>query len=300
MNSGSKKLIASFAALQILIYHCWMPVFGYDSAAGAVERFMISSTYTGVDMFFFLSAYSLVSRPVEDYGRFMANRAVKLLPLFLVALAAGRFMWFIPSIMAVYSVLPLLHRICRKDPRLSLIVLISGWVGLLYLVLGFIRPPWDLGIFLFRIPSVILGAYSADLIDKITVPKALIAGTVLMIAGILLIYEYGYINRIDIPFRGAFYLTGIPAMLGTVLILNAAGSVLNSRITEFFGSMTFELYFSQMVFGAPVVKFLYGMTAQRAAVNAGTMITVAVLAFIVKKLNDKLLHAAGFKSTSPG
>lgn len=76
MTSTSKKLIASVAALQILLYHCWIPVFRYGTVFGDAERFLIASTYSGVDTFFFISAFSLVSRPVEDYWGSIKNKVL--------------------------------------------------------------------------------------------------------------------------------------------------------------------------------------------------------------------------------
>ena len=290
MTSTSKKLIASVAALQILLYHCWIPVFRYGTVFGDAERFLIASTYSGVDTFFFISAFSLVSRPVEDYWSFIKSRAIKLLPLFFIAWIAGHFLWFLPAIMILYLVLPPLYQLCRKRPILSFFLLMIGWAGIVFLILGVLRPAHDLGIFLFRIPSMILGAYAVKYKEKLTPRQALFAGILLLVIGTVLVYKFGYLNRLNVPFRSTFYLLGIPAMLGTVLIIDRLASDCNSRIIERFGSMTLELYFSQMVFGTILVGLFFRITGDRMATNIITIIAVIAVAAIIKKINNRFMN----------
>lgn len=286
MSSNSKKWAASIAALEILLYHCWIPVFGYGTVPGSVERFLIASTYAGVDIFFFISAYSLVSRPVEDYQSFLINRAVKLLPLFLIALLTGRFLWFIPSIMVMYLVLPPLYRLCRKKPVRSFFILLIGWAGLVYLVLGLIRPAQDFGIFLFRIPSMILGAYAVGFRKKLSPRGTLITGVLLLAVGILLVYKFGYMRRLNVPYRGTFYLTGIPVMLGTVLLTDRFASGRESRLIERFGSMTLELYFTQMVLGTFLTGLFFRLTDSRLVTDLAVIAVVILISALIKMLND--------------
>lgn len=290
MNSNSKRAIALVAALQILLYHCWIPVFGYGSAIGQIERFLIAATYSGVDVFFFISAYSLASRPVENYKKFIANRALKLLPLFIIALIFGHFLWFIPSIMIMYLIFPPLYRVCRKNPSLSFILLIAGWAALVYLILGVIRPAQDYGIFLFRIPSIILGAYAAGCTVKIDKRITTVAGVLLLAIGTILIYRFGYIHRLNTPFRGTFYLMGIPTMLGTVLLINNLFSGINSRIISFLGSMTLELYFSQMVLGTLLVSLAFRISGSRIVTNISSMVIITAIAAAIKIINDKIIN----------
>lgn len=289
MNSSAKKLIASYAALQILLYHCWIPVFDYGTFMGSAERFLISSTYSGVDIFFFISAYSLVSRPVENYRSFIKNRAIKLLPLFFIALAAGRFLWFIPSIMAMYLALPPLLNVCSKRPALSFFLLMAGWMATVCLILGLLRPSADIGIFLFRIPSIILGAYAVKYKEKLGQRQALITGLIMLAVGTVLTYRFGYLDRLNTPFRGTFYLTGIPTMLGTILILDRFASKLSSRITDYFGSITLETYFAQMVFGTALVSLFFSMTGSRIATNLAAMAVIIAAAAAVNAVNNRLI-----------
>ena len=290
MTGSSKKLIASVAALQILLYHCWIPVFRYGTFFGAAERFLIASTYSGVDIFFFISAFSLVSRPVEDYWSFIKNRAVKLLPLFFIAWLAGHFLWFLPAIMILYLALPPLYQICRKRPVLSFFLLMIGWAGIVFLILGVLRPAQDFGIFLFRIPSIILGAYTVNYKEKLKPRRAFFSGILLLATGTALVYKFGYLNRLNVPFRSTFYLMGIPVMLGTVLLLDLLASNHSLRIIERFGSMTLELYFSQMVFGTLLINLIFRVTQSRVVTNLGAILVIIIFAAVIKVLNDQFSH----------
>lgn len=287
MNGNSKRLIASVAALEILLYHCWIPVFRYGTIFGSVERFLIASTYSGVDIFFFLSAYSLVSRPVEDYRGFLRNRVLKILPLFFIAWAAGQFLWFLPSIMVLYLLLPPLYPVCRKKPVLSLCLLHIVWAGIVYLFLGVIKPKQDLGIFLFRIPAILLGAYTAGWQNWSGSRRSLPVGILLLAVGTFLVYRYGYIHRLNVPFRGIFYLTGIPVMLGTVLILNRLAAHCGSRVISYFGSITLELYFTQMVFGTHFVNLFFRLTGLKLATNLLAMTAIIIVSVPIRFLNDR-------------
>lgn len=316
MNSNTKKWIASFAALGILVYHLWIPVFPYRTIPGQAERFLITSAYIGVDLFFFLSAFSLTARPVRDYRSFLKNRALKLLPLFFIAWITGHFLWFLPSIMILYLALPPLLRVCRKRPLLSFVLLMAGWAGIVYLLLGVIQPAADLGIFLFRIPVIILGAYAVKFQKQLLSPHALPAGLLLLFIGTGLIYRYGYLTRVNTPFRGTFYLTGIPAVLGIVLIFSYFTSERDLVQTEqvfriigglnrtrqssrmignlnhprwvprmigFLGSITLELYFAQMVFGAALISWFFRLTGSRLLTNLLAAAAVLLAAAVISR-----------------
>ncbi len=317
---NTKKYIAAAAALQILLYHCWIPVFKYGTAAAGVERFLIASTYSGVDIFFFLSAYSLVLRPVENYRAFIKNRALKILPLFIIAWALGHFIWFLPAIMVVYLLFPPLYKLCRKAPVLAFPLLVIGWACITYLILGFLNPTQSLGIFLFRIPAIILGAYAGGIFGKCeqdldpmapqNEPLKPILGAVLLAVGTALVYKFGYVNKLSVPFKDTFYLAGIPTMLGTVILVDWLGQKLEDKNTirvipkkvfkeqglpeerafsEFvadtikhFGSITLELYFSQMVLGTYLTNNFYAITSDRLITN---VITIAIIIIVSKIIN---------------
>lgn len=347
----------AIATLMILVFHVWIPVFSYGSLAGNIERFLISSSYVGVDIFFFVSAYSLSSRPVEilsrkdessdrglgngngrsyqNYKKFIVNRALKLLPLFVIAWAFGHFMWFIPSLMIVYLIFPPLYKLCEKKPMISLVLLLIGWAVLTWLIMAVIKPHEDIGIFLFRIPIIIIGAYAAKVnmhasdlkIDSNDYPakmnirasddskQAIVnfaIGILTLAVGVFLTYKFGYIDRLDFPFKGAFYLVGIPVTIGLALIVsfvsrrtiseaksyeaaNSSGAVsrANENVTRTlvrnaFANASLETYFMQMVIGSKLVGTVFGITGSKLLTNFIVMAIIILLAILLSKIYPKI------------
>lgn len=68
----NKKFLQVIAAFQILFFHLWAPL-----TSTQIEQFILKTAYVGVDMFFFLSAYSLAGREI-DYVPFLKDRVLKL------------------------------------------------------------------------------------------------------------------------------------------------------------------------------------------------------------------------------
>ena len=68
----NKRFLQCIAALQILIFHLWMPL-----TNTMIEQFLIKTGYMGVDLFFFLSAYSLADKTIS-YGSFLKNKVIVL------------------------------------------------------------------------------------------------------------------------------------------------------------------------------------------------------------------------------
>lgn len=281
MTKVSKKNLAAIAGILILLYHCWIPLFSFGTTAGTIERFILTSSYFGVDIFFFISAYSLAKKPVTDYWRFILNRAVRILPLFFIALLLKKFLWFIPAIMIMYLVFPLAYRACIKKPNLSFFLLIAIWAGITYLVLGALRPEKDFGIFLFRIPIIILGAYAPSMEGILTNKLRVIIGTVLLILGTAALYQWGFLNRLNVPFKGTFYLIGIPSTIAVVLLVNAASTHVHSTVLEMIGDMTLELYFTQMVLGTFLTNTFFRLFQSRVLTNISTLLIVSVVSLLI-------------------
>ena len=124
----NKKFLQVIAAFQILFFHLWAPI-----TSTQIEQFVLKTAYVGVDMFFFLSAYSLAGREI-DYVPFLKDRVLKLYAKFaffvlIMALfsksfgviravksltfieffqkGGGAFLWFIPAILILYIIYPL-------------------------------------------------------------------------------------------------------------------------------------------------------------------------------------------------
>lgn len=339
--SGSKKVAMGVAALSILIYHLWIPVFSYGSVGGYLERFLVAISYIGVDIFFFVSAYTMAQsfsgrsalsrknafssesasgsknplssenalgsenalsseNALAGYWKFILNRAIKLMPLFIIALICGEFLWFIPALMFTYIVFPPLFSICRKNPKVSFILLLFGWAGATMLLLGIVNKNQDLGIFLFRIPIIILGAYAAKFDGKWSKNTKLILGLLVTVIGVLITIKYGYMDKLTVPFKDTFYVTGLPLTIGLLLLIDTVVEFVETgrkkanrngtaRETvprkngplKFLGNISLELYFTQVVLGSFLVGTIFKLVGSRIITNLLTFsITIAISAII--------------------
>lgn len=287
---NSKKYAMAIASIQILVFHLWIPLLPYYSLAGQAERFLVAATYMGVDIFFFVSAYSMVKRPVEDYGEFIRNRAIKILPLFAVAYILGQFLWFLPSIMAVYLLFPPIYQVCKNKPALWFPILFAAWGLVTWLLLSFVDEKQALGIFLFRIPSVLLGAYAVSLDGKFSDGQKLIYGMLLSFVGVLLVYNYGYMDKLSVPFKDAFYLTGIPLMLGMLLLIDYAAAHIKIKPLERLGSITLELYFTQVVLGSFLINKMLVLSGSRMLTNITSFTIVIAASALIYAVNNAFIY----------
>lgn len=293
----SKKSAMALAALLIMIFHLWIPVFPNSSIPGQIERFIIAGSYFGVDIFFFVSAYVLTLNPVQNYSGFIKDRALKLIPLFIIAYASGHFLWFLPALMIVYLTLSPLLKIIEKrkysSPVIPLVLSLLIWGIFTFLFLKFIDKDQSTGIFLFRIPSVILGAFAAKYDGKLSERQKLSAGIILTVIGIALVYTFGYVNRIRFPFKDTFYLTGIVLMIGILLLTDLICDHIRFAPLEYIGSISLELYFVQVVLGSWLVSLFFNMTGIRIATNILVFLIVfilsALLNTVIKRIN-RLRH----------
>ena len=264
----------AIAGIGILLFHLWVPVFPYGTAAGTVERFLVSVGYVGVDVFFFVSAYTLSLRPVYDCRGFLWDRLWKLLPLFLTAWALGKFLWFVPALLVVYVLFPPLYRLCRPHPVFSALLLLLAWAALVVLAEGWLQPERDVGIFLFRIPVILLGAYGAALEGKLSPRRKGLWGLGLLAAGVPLLVRFASLHKLREPFQDTFYLTVLPAALGILLLTDWLSDRLSCPPLERLGAVTLELYFMQLAAGGALIEFFLGLTHSRLVTDIFVMAAV--------------------------
>ena len=172
----NKKFLQVIAAFQILFFHLWAPI-----TSTQIEQFILKTAYVGVDMFFFLSAYSLAGREI-DYVPFLKDRVLKLYAKFafftlIMALfsksfgvirvvksltlieffqkGGGAFLWFIPAILILYIIYPLF---LKWNSRFKVI-----WVLLIWLIAGVfsehVLSYTTVFIFTNRIPVILAGSF---------------------------------------------------------------------------------------------------------------------------------------------
>lgn len=299
----NKKFLQVIAAFQILFFHLWAPI-----TSTQIEQFILKTAYVGVDMFFFLSAYSLAGREI-DYVPFLKDRVLKLYAKFaffvlIMALfsksfgviravksltfieffqkGGGAFLWFIPAILILYIIYPLF---LKWNSRFKVI-----WVLLIWLT-GSVFAEHVLSytaVFIFtnRIPVILAGylfkTYCTGNRDAImpdnnkmnrTIQILRRSWVVLIPLGVLLLHMYGFKVRLNFPIKDMFYVLAIPSVIGLVTL---SSYVKKYAVTESLGSITLELYAVQMIFGQQILIWAYNVFNKNALLT-DIFITVVML-----------------------
>ena len=316
----NKKFLQVIAAFQILFFHLWAPL-----TSTQIEQFILKTAYVGVDMFFFLSAYSLAGREI-DYVPFLKDRVLKLYAKFafftlIMALfsksfgvirvvksltlieffqkGGGAFLWFIPAILIFYAVYPLF---LKWNSRFKVI-----WVLLIWLT-GSVFAEHVLSytaVFIFtnRIPVILAGylfkTYCRQNHDAImpdnnkmnrTIQILRRSWVVLIAAGVLLLHMYGFKVRLNFPIKDMFYVLAIPSVIGLVML---SSYVKKYAVTESLGSITLELYAVQMIFGQRILIWAYNVFNKNALLTnifvTGVMLLLAYIISHVFKRGERLI-----------
>ena len=316
----NKKFLQVIAAFQILFFHLWAPL-----TSTQIEQFILKTAYVGVDMFFFLSAYSLAGREI-DYVPFLKDRVLKLYAKFaffvlIMALfsksfgviravkslmfieffqkGGGAFLWFIPAILIFYAVYPLF---LKWNSRFKVI-----WVLLIWLT-GSVFAEHVLSytaVFIFtnRIPVILAGylfkTYCTGNRDAIMPDNNKMNRTIqilrrswilLIPLGVLLLYMYGFKVRLNFPIKDMFYVLAIPSVIGLVML---SSYVKKYAVTESLGSITLELYAVQMIFGQRILIWAYNVFNKNALLTnifvTGVMLLLAYIISHVFKRGERLI-----------
>ena len=301
----NKKFLQVIAAFQILFFHLWAPI-----TSTQIEQFVLKTAYVGVDMFFFLSAYSLAGREI-DYVPFLKDRVLKLYAKFaffvlIMALfsksfgviravksltfieffqkGGGAFLWFIPAILILYIIYPLF---LKWNSRFKVI-----WVLLIWLIAGVfsehVLSYTAVFIFTNRIPVILAGyLFKTYCTKNNNLRRSFI---VLIPLGALLLHMYGFKVRLNFPIKDMFYVLAIPSVIGLVTL---SSYVKKYAVTESLGSITLELYAVQMIFGQRILIWAYNVFNKNALLTnifvTGVMLLLAYIISHVIKRGERLI-----------
>ena len=309
----NKKLIMFFSALLILIFHFWINIFERTSTFYDIETFIRQICFVGVDIFFFLSSYSISKRNIENYKEYVIVRFKKVyIPFIIFSLIAtfyfkwnlktfiltisglnlfikggGSFLWFVPAIMILYMLLPLFNKINNKYKG---VLVFSLWL-LLTITISLNSSYSHILIFTNRIPIILIGSYLSknNIIDKLSKKKYLLIMSFLLIIGILLLYNFKDINIIYI--KDLFYLTAIPFTLGLILLLDL---IPQNKTINTLGNVTLEMYGIQMIFGYKIATIIFKLFVNSLISNIITIIIIILLSLIINYfINLVLLKKEG-------
>ena len=180
-----RTALMGFAALWILIFHEWVPVFEGGGKLQAAEEFVKRIGFCGVDIFLFLSGIGMTYaiKKTKSLSAFYYKRLKRILfPFIAVAIVSAvlegwpmikllkyvsgaafylediyLFLWFVPAVLTLYLLFPLYYHFFE---RASNKIIFSGCILLVWLLLsnmarGATRA--DLYGFTNRIPIFLIG-----------------------------------------------------------------------------------------------------------------------------------------------
>lgn len=299
----NKKVIMSFSALMIIIFHLWINITKPNTNIYLIETYLRYIGYIGVDIFFFLSAYSLASNEIDNYLNFIFKRFKKIYLKFIIfgviafffnkwsflkllkiifgieflTKGGGSFLWFIPAIMIIYVFLPLYKKLDNKYRVITPIITIITYL-ILVITLS-INKKTTLLIFINRIPIILLGYYFSKLkiFEKLQKNNLLYycIALCLTIFGLFFNY-YLYLNHFYLSyFQDIFYVLSIPLIIGVILLLD---KIKSNKLFNYLGSITLEIYAIQMIFGYSLTGKLVKIISNSFLTNIISIVIVILIA----------------------
>lgn len=186
-------------------------------------------------------------------------------------------MWFIPTIMIIYILLPLFNKIDNNHKILTLIITLILWL-LFTIGISTFTSYNQIFIFTNRIPIILLGSYCAKyhIIDNLNLKQYLITMILLIISGIFILYKFNHITCQYI--NDVFYLIAIPLILGLILIINL---IPTNKVIDILGSITLEMYGIQMIFGFKIASKVFILINNALLSNLITIILIIFLSIII-------------------
>lgn len=320
----SKKEIMGLAALMVLLFHFYIP-FGNSG----IETYFFRSTFVGVDLFFFVSAYSLVSHNRNtklNTCKFLLNRlGLIYVPFVILAIISafynkwefirlakvvtgiefferggGAFLWYLTGICLLYLFVPLILKVRTKLKTKGFLILIATWFVLCVILqygLGYTK----LFILINRLPIFCIGLYFDDLkefIDtRIKGKWIYVLESALFIAGSLVVYFFATTSRLNKPFADMYYVIAIPLILAIAMIVDLIFTKIKSRGLRFIGKITLEVYGLQMIFGYDLeAKLMKVMPVKQLAIIPTCLILI-LMAFVLSKILDLIRGPIRRKTT---
>lgn len=305
------------SAILILIYHLWINITNLE-----IEIYLRQICVIGVDIFFFISAYTIGKSDI-NYKNFIANRFKKIYLVFfifsvigafyfnwslkkffnvifgfeLMKSGGGAFLWFIPGIMLVYLILPLMKKLDIRFPKITPFILFIIYM-LVVVIISIFSDYNALFILINRIPIILIGYYFAryDIFNKLNKNKMIYWGLAIIstIGGIIISY-FIFKNHFQVTwFKEIFYVLYIPFIIGVILIID---KIRKNKLIDYIGSITLELYGLQMIFGFKIANDIYNYIDKRLISNILTVITLIIMAIVfnyIINLKEKLFKKNKF------
>lgn len=307
----SKRSIMGYAALLVLLFHFYIPVFN-----NTAETFIYRSAYIGVDLFFFVSATSISKKDRIDYLPFIANRFKAVyIPFVIFAVIAfvykkwplkrliltvcgadflknggGSFLWFAPGIMLFYLAAPAVCRAGKKYGLKSLPVFLLLWFALCCILqYGFNYK--KIFILLNRIPIFLAGIFYEDFCRKRPEKYRIPIDAFLLAAGVFLVSKFGITVRLNKPVSDFYYIVSIPLILAVAEIIEFISEKIKLVPLAFIGSFTFEIYALQMIFGYDIETWLLKVSGNKLIAFSGVTVILIVMSYAFYSLKKLVLYS---------
>lgn len=303
----NKKTIMAFSAILILIFHLWI-----NLTDSTVEMYLRQLCVIGVDLFFFVSAYTITKQEPFVYKNFIKDRFERVYLKFIVLsiIAAfiykwellktlkvilgieffikggGSFLWFIPAIMIVYLILPLYKKLDYKYPKLVSIITLS----LFFIIAISVSKSTSYKSFFIlfnRIPIILLGYYFnkyhiIEYLKNSNIKYWSVTITTLII-GIFISYVV-YIKHFKVSwFVDCFYILYIPLIISMLLLLEQINV---NKLSKVISSITLELYGIQMIFGYKIADIVFKYTTNNLVTNILVILIICGISLFINKIFD--------------
>ena len=319
--------VMGLCGLMIVFFHCWIITVSEFPVIGRIEALIKGYGYFGVDVFFFLSGWGLTYSRCEpgSVRRFYAKRLrrvyvpyaedavlhclifrrplrkllIWLSGVELLTSGIYAYQWFVPAILLVYAVYPLLKRLLDRS-RNDLALL--GGLTAAMLLAGVLANPlvpkacWGI---LYRLPTFLLGVALGRLGQRRSVE--LTAGQCAALAAALLAAYYGseYLRDCTgLKMLRAVQLSAFSLLLSCGVAwlcawidasrcrLMAVGR-LGVRLLTVIGGVTLEMYVLQGTVFNLILKWFEG-TLTYLQINLICMAVIPVLSLALAWLNRRL------------
>ena len=311
-----KKSLMGIAAILILIFHFYIPF--TDSI---YELSFRKASYIGVELFFFLSACSIGKNTFIKFVPFIKNRLllvyvpfvafsviafffkswefVRLLKVIsgieLFERGGGAFLWFAPGIMILYLFCPALVALKRRFGQASLLIMLLIWVAL-SVILQYVLHYDTIFILVNRFPIFFTGLFYDDFRKKDAEGLSLPVIAAVMVLGGFLLFKYASLTRLMKPLKDFYYIAAIPFSVSLVALCDYISEKVRFRNIPlgFIGTISFEIYASQMIFGYDIEGAVLKKTGNGQIAFLASCLILVALAYGFYRI--KLLSFAAAKA----
>lgn len=311
------------AAVMILIYHlCPAP----HSSNGVTQflNFVVKSSYLGVDVFFFLSAYSAAFSDDRNYGQYIKRKFSRTYPLFILAVivqsrmrdfplrqaiftllnidvfirGGASFLWFLQAIHLFYLLAPFIKKLKPKKYNLRCFGLFMILWFVLMLSLEAMNTNHSMNILLCRIPILILGLVMASYEGKLTDKQKGLIFLPLFAVGIFLTWTFAFVSPANHPITNLFYVYSIPTVIGLMGLSDLLFSHYPAKLLTFLGQLSLELYAVQMIFASPFILELMRIAKHLYLASFLATLFIVLIAYAIHSLSAWVKKQIPTKVTS--